>query len=145
VAAPLTALTLTPGGASKKAPLASSTTTASEPVVAGVPADIPHLIAKGVSTSVTTAVAAVAPSDIEIDAQDRQDAIRDALAASRGARAEAVANARETRAQVLVDTREAVANARAQVRLAVRGRDPIDEIIEMKAVGVTPDYVNEMR
>ena len=144
VAAPLTALTLTPGGASK-APLASSTTTASEPVVVAVPADIPHLIAKGVSTSVTTAVAAVAPSDIEIDAQDRQDAIRDALAASRGARAEAVANARETRAQVLVDTREAVANARAQVRLAVRGRDPIDEIIEMKAVGVTPDYVNEMR
>ena len=146
VAAPLTALTLTPGGASKKTLLATSTTTASEPVLAAVPADIPHLIAKGVSTSVTTAVAAVAPVGIEIDPQDREDAIRDALAASKEARAEALANAREARAEAIADARDAAAEARATVReQRSHHHDPIDEIIEMKAVGVTPDYVNAMR
>ena len=146
VAAPLTALTLTPGGASKKTLLAASTTTASEPVLAAVPADIPHLIAKGVSTSVTTAVAAVAPVGIEIDPQDREDAIRDALAASKEARAEALANAREARAEAIADARDAAAEARATVReQRSHHHDPIDEIIEMKAVGVTPEYVNAMR
>jgi beta-lactamase regulating signal transducer with metallopeptidase domain len=66
VAAPLAALTVTP--AVTKAPkLASGKLTASEPLAPYYPAhdeptDLPHIIAKGVSTSVTTAMAAVAPN-----------------------------------------------------------------------------------
>ena len=134
VAAPLTALTLTPAGAGKKAQPAS-TTSASEPTAPAVPTDLPHIIAKGVSTSVSTAVAAVAPSRIEVDAQDRADAT-----------AEARADAKDARADAFAQAREAAAEARATVReQRSRTRDPIDQVIEMKAVGVTPDYVNAMR
>jgi hypothetical protein len=139
VAAPLTALTLAPGGA-RQAAVASKagkagTISASEPIAATVPADLPHIIAKGVSTSVSTAVAAVAPSKIEVDDQDRADAIAEALADAKEARADAIAQAHEATA----DAREAVRERRS------RTRDPIDQVIEMKAVGVTPDYVNAMR
>jgi hypothetical protein len=130
----LAALTLAPGGSTKLASAAPATkvatTSASEPVAA----DIPHIIAKGVSTSVQTAVAAVAPTEAEIDAQDREDAIRDAMNAAREARAEAIANARE-----------AAADARQAVREQALERGHIDQVITMKAVGVTPEYVNELR
>lgn len=140
VAAPLTALTLTPGGAKSAASASKAgAVSASEPVVAAVPADLPRIIAKGVSTSVQTAVAAVAPSQIEIDDEDRADAIAEAMAAAREARADAIADAHEAVAEV----RGTTVNARAVAR--ARHRDPIDEIIEMKAVGVTPEYVNAMR
>src|SRR5262249_46331041 len=65
VAAPLAALTLTPA-APKTVAKAPSRVAASEPVTPyypatpEVPTDLPHIIAKGVSTSVTTAVAAAA-------------------------------------------------------------------------------------
>jgi beta-lactamase regulating signal transducer with metallopeptidase domain len=134
VAAPLTALTLAPAG-TKQAVLASkagkgTTVSASEP--ANVPTDLPHIIAKGVSTSVSTAVAAVAPSQIGIDRKDREEAIADAVQA-----------AREAREDRLDDARDAAAEAREAAR--DRTRDTIDDIIEMKAVGITPDYVNQMR
>jgi bla regulator protein BlaR1 len=135
VAAPLAALTLTPGGAKQAAVAAKaagkeSTIAASEP--AAVPADLPHIIAKGVSTSVSTAVAAVAPSHIVIDRKDRDEAIAEAVQAAREARQDALQEA---------------ADARADARDAARERahDSVDDIIEMKAVGVTPDYVNQMR
>jgi beta-lactamase regulating signal transducer with metallopeptidase domain len=65
VAAPLAALTLTPAGTAKLEKVRSSTVSASEPLSAyypaarDVPADLPHIIAKGVSTSVASAVAAI--------------------------------------------------------------------------------------
>ena len=138
IAAPLAALTLTPGGA-RQAAIASkaagkgTTISASEP--AAVPADLPHIIAKGVSASVSTAVAAVAPSRIEIDPKDRAEAIADAVDAAREAREDALDEAHDAaqRAHEVIRERHS------------RERDPIDEIIEMKTVGVTPDYVNEMR
>ncbi|HEX8841937.1 MAG TPA: M56 family metallopeptidase, partial [Sphingomicrobium sp.] len=134
VAAPLAALTLTPGGAKQAAVAArgagkQSTLAASEPAM--VPADLPHIIAKGVSTSVSTAVAAVAPSHI-VDRKDREEAIAEAVQAAREARQDALQEAADARA----DARDAARE---------RTRDSIDEIIEMKAVGVTPDYVNQMR
>jgi bla regulator protein blaR1 len=75
VAAPLAALNLTP--ATSKAPKTPKTRlAASEPASAyysaarEVPADLPHLIAQGVSTSVATAVAAVAPAASNARAAD---------------------------------------------------------------------------
>src|SRR3954447_1650306 len=60
VAAPLAAVTFTPKA--PKPPKSSSHQLAfSEPVAVQVPTDLPHIIASGVSTSVATAVAAVAP------------------------------------------------------------------------------------
>ena len=131
VAAPLAALTLTPAGTAKKVH-GTSSISASDPVATAVPADLPHIIAKGVSTSVSTAVAAVAPSRVVIDRKDRQEAI-----------AEAVQAARDARQDALADARDAAATAREAAR--ERPEDSIDDIIQMKAVGVTPDYVNEMR
>src|SRR4051794_30747583 len=69
VAAPLAALTLTPSA--PKAPKAArSAVTASEPsspyypAASDEPTDLPHIIASGVSTSVQTAVAAVAADQV---------------------------------------------------------------------------------
>ncbi|MFL6722293.1 MAG: M56 family metallopeptidase [Sphingomonas sp.] len=66
VAAPLAALTVTPGAAKPAKWAASPALPSRAPAVAlavaaDVPADLPHLIAKGVSTSVASAVASVAP------------------------------------------------------------------------------------
>jgi beta-lactamase regulating signal transducer with metallopeptidase domain len=65
VAAPLAALTLTPAGSAKLDKVHASAVSASEPPSAyypstrEAPVDLPHIIAKGVSTSVATAVAAI--------------------------------------------------------------------------------------
>src|SRR4051794_20634559 len=71
VAAPLAALTFT--AKSPKAAAATSGALLNEPALlasaptAEVPTDLPHIIARGVSTSVATAVAAVAPSSVMSD------------------------------------------------------------------------------
>ena len=68
VAAPLAALTLTPAGTAKLTNAASGKVSASAPPSAyypetrEVPVDLPHIIAKGVSTSVASAVAAIGQS-----------------------------------------------------------------------------------
>lgn len=132
VAAPLAALTLTPRGVAKKAPAVSSSS-ASEPIVNAVPTDLPHIIAKGVSTSVSTAMAAVAPAQVEIDRRDREAAIAEAVQAANRARQNAPAQTSDATRRTIEIARE-------------RSRDgTIDRIIEMKAVGVTPEYINEMR
>ena len=75
--------------------------------------------------------------------------------------AEAVANATEARNEALANAREAVAEARAanghvavgadrsvRVEVAPRrhaDRDIVDRIIELKASGVTPEYIQAMR
>jgi hypothetical protein len=140
IAAPLAALTLTP--ASVKAP-----SSASSPKLAGglkaqalepyypqkpeVPMDLPSLIASGVSTAVT----AVAPPKVDDAQQARTAAI-----------AEAVASATKARDVALVQASQAAAHARTVAH--AQGRDIDDEriqrAIEMKTVGVTPDYVNAM-
>jgi bla regulator protein blaR1 len=75
VAAPLSALNLTP--ATSKAPRTPATRLAAGepasayyPAARAVPADLPHIIAQGVSTSVATAVAAVAPAASNAQAAD---------------------------------------------------------------------------
>ena len=82
VAAPLAALTLTP--AAPKTPktpsirfAASEPASAYYPAAREVPVDLPHIIAQGVSTSVATAVAAVAPAAINAQAGDTRIASAD--------------------------------------------------------------------
>lgn len=140
VAAPLAALTLTPGGSAKHSNVArprgkALIVDASKPYYATqeVPADIPHIIAKGVSTSVATVVAAVGP-DASDERQDRADRVADALAEARDARKEAIEEARQ-----------AAEEARTDARAKVTGNDSVDQLIRMKTAGVSADYVNAMR
>lgn len=149
IAAPLAALTLTPGGPRLAKPL-PATIAKSKPVHATyaaapeAPADLPHIIANGVSTSVSTAVAAISQANSdETSAEaeaDRADAERDAAAdradAARDAELDQAAAAREAameRAQALTE------RARDRVR-AYGGKD-----YAMRVVGVTPEYVAAIR
>src|SRR4051812_32402279 len=66
IAAPLAALTLTPAGSTEQikgrsAVASDEPASAYYPGAREVPSDLPHIIAKGVSTSVATAAAAIAP------------------------------------------------------------------------------------
>ncbi len=123
VAAPLAALTLTPGG---KHETTKSTLSASQPSSApNVPTDLPRLIASGVSTAVA-AVAPIKPED------QRAVAI-----------AQAVASATQARDVALAEASRATQRARASIRNS--DDDRIDAVVAMHAAGVTAEYVNEMR
>lgn len=136
VAAPLAALTLTPKQPASRDGIdrAMTTLAATEPGsayypnAADAPADLPNIIADGI----TAAVAAVAPTTAQAEREARVDAITDSVEA-----------AAEARGIALAQAGEAVTRARAAVR-AVEESD-IDRIIEMKAVGVSPEYVAAMR
>ena len=138
IAAPLAALTLKPGGTSAeetKAEIAAARGQAIKPYYspATVPSDLPHIIANGVSTSVATAVAAVTPV-APVKPMTAQEARMAAVA-------QAVAAAGESTRVALAQADHAVARAHA-----VRDGDiDIDSIIQLKAVGVTPEYANAIR
>jgi bla regulator protein BlaR1 len=150
VAAPLAALTLIPGGskqAEKNAKLAAPANNALSaspyyPEKTDVPSDLPHLIADGVTTAVTV----VAPPKPDAR-QARAQAIAEVLASATRTREAALATAAQARAnarEVLVnsaDVRQAARDARADAL----SDSQVDRIIEMKAVGLTPDYVNAIR
>src|SRR4051794_2936219 len=75
IAAPLAALTLTPGGSAKQKEAAARTLAKAGPaatfaVADAVPTDLPHIIAKGVSTSVASAVAAIQPATVAVAGDD---------------------------------------------------------------------------
>jgi bla regulator protein BlaR1 len=136
VAAPLTALTLTPGGSTDRLDAATavkSTTARLANDPAAVPADLPHIIAHGVSTSVATAVAAVQQDRPEVEAADIAEERADAAREAALDRAEAARDAAIDRAQAIAE------RVREQAR-AHGGKD-----YAMKAVGVTPEYVAGIR
>ena len=151
VAAPLAALTVTPGGAAKPAPAATTSRAAAiapyyQP--AEVPSDLPSIIARGVSTAVT----AVQPmSEADEARAERAEAVADAVAAATEARDDALAEAHEAAAEARAASRVQVAvGPKRHVTVEVgpgrnRHGDPIDKIIELKALGVTSDYVQAMR
>ena len=187
VAAPLAALTLTPGGPKLAKPLAADG--ASAPRYYGrtagsadVPADLPHLIASGVSTSVTSAVAAINPSfdeDFEVTAPSGATVTRRngttvsrspggatvttdpngvtvATAANGGTVTVYPPDAHGKRKVVALSPSGATAvsyvdadSSQAKVlgRLADRrgNNSALDRAIEMKAVGLTPEYVASIR
>jgi beta-lactamase regulating signal transducer with metallopeptidase domain len=159
IAAPLAALTLTPGGSAKnrEAAVASAHGLPRSHIdfASEVPSDLPHIIATGVSTSVSTVAAAV--DEAKAARQTRAAAAQQALAEARAAKAqaksevsvqvasEAVADAREAQQDALADAQEALREARKSVRVQVVSNGRIDAIIEMKAAGVDPSYVAALR
>ncbi len=182
VAAPLAALTLTPAGTAKLAHARSSTVAASEPGseyypgTRQAPVDLPHIIASGVSTSVQTAVAAVAPrvaavsagSVATVDADDFKAIAQNGATVTRtnGTMvAKAPSGATVTmyppdssgrRRVVSVASNGATAVTYANAAGVVAGavtvnpgahepKSAVDRAIEMKAVGVTPEYMAAMR
>ena len=149
IAAPLAALTLTPGGAAKQSwtPKASGQVPSagiSKPYYAGndVPADLPHIIASGISASVATAAAAVGQDDANEQRAASKEAVAEALANAREARADALADARDAREEAIAQAKEA-----AQEALRAKGLDDgrVNQVVGMKAAGVSADYVNAMR
>jgi hypothetical protein len=139
IAAPLTALTVAPGGTKAATRAAQARSVKSSDLApyyapAPVPTDLPHIIASGVSSSVAAAVAAATPAQQMTAEQARAEAVANAIAAAGGARDAALAQAGR-----------AAERARAMARGYAPNDREIDSIIEMKAVGVTPDYVSAMR
>ncbi len=98
------------------------------------PADLPHIIASGVSTSVQTAVAAVAPYQVSDQREARSEAAAEALDAARDARQNAIDEARD-----------AAQEARNAIREKMAGSGHVDQIIAMRAAGISPEYVNALR
>jgi len=171
VAAPLAALTLTPAAAPRPAKISTGKLAAGEPpttyypAATEVPADLPSIIAQGVSTSVSTAVAAVTPAatkarpDFQIESPSgaKVESTNGTLV-TRGAdgatvtiypadshgRRKMVAHAADgSTAVTYVDANDVRLEA---VHSARHARDrALDAVIESKAVGVTPEYIGEMR
>ena len=177
VAAPLAALTLTPAGSKEQLKSQGRTLAAAEPGSAyypgarEVPSDLPHIIAKGVSTSVATAAAAITPvsgtaseSDFESVAPSgarvaRKNGVTVATAPSGASVVVYPPNAQGLSRVVATSPSGATAvsytNADAGVALASANgahreerhgqSDALDRAIEMKAVGATPEYVAAIR
>ena len=164
VAAPLAALTLTPGGQSEAVQLAqasgSEATEPTGPYYVGSPprADLASIIADGVTTSVSTAVAAASAGQIAVDGweiyesdaeQAREDARERRLDAAERARdhADRIRDAAERARENAEQAREGIQHAQEGVKHAREAlRDSgIDRIIAIKAMGLSPEYVTAMR
>ena len=130
VAAPLAALTVTPGANNDAKAVKADTKRGARNYLTEVPTDLPSIIAGGVST----AVSAVAPDRVTPVEKARAAAIADAVQSAERAREEAIAQAGV-----------ATARARSAVRAQGLSDDQVDAIIQMKAVGVTPDYARAIR
>ncbi|GAA3888091.1 hypothetical protein GCM10022276_04010 [Sphingomonas limnosediminicola] len=138
IAAPLAALTLTPGGTKKaaesgspKAALAQVDTSKPYYSPSEPPADLAHIIASGVSTSVQTAKAAVAVDSVDDAQQARAEAFAEAARAAREARQDAADNAKD-----------AMKEARNVMRVTLASNGRIDQAMKMRAAGISSDYVN---
>ncbi len=142
IAAPLAALNLTPASASKQQSLSSERAHGSRSVAAyddtasSTPTDLPHIIASGVSTSVRSVAAATA---LKEQADERSDAAADSIQDAR----DALRDAQDQRREAL----DRAAETRMKVHEALKKiptRDQIDQLVELKTLGITPDYVREL-
>ena len=171
VAAPLAALTLTPA-ASKTPKLALAQTTAGKPLAPyypetseapEAPTDLGHIIASGVSTGVNTAVAAAtaiapevarrqmadfraeSPSGATVEAKNGTIVARSPTGAT-STIYPPDAQGRRKIVAVAPNGATSVTYAYDDHRDHSQRRNPeIDRIIEMKAIGVTPEYIGQMR
>lgn len=172
VAAPLAALTFTPAGSGAEVKGRSNILGAGDraslyPSAREVPADLPHIIASGVSTSVATAAAAVAPFTGKTSGPDVTTVVPNSAkavtnkgvtiaSASSGAsvtvypadaygRSRVVAIAPDGRTATAYMSRPEVAGLIAARQAHRDHQSAIDTAIEMKALGVTPDYAASIR
>jgi beta-lactamase regulating signal transducer with metallopeptidase domain len=164
VATPLAALTLAPPAAKARdgsSAKAAAVAPQAEVAAAEVPADLPHIIVRGVSASVATATAAIAqrpvnappaPQDFELKAPGggivkSAHGVVIAQAAS-GASVTTYPPDAQGRQRVVAigpDGRTAIAYADANDPQA-RHRDPsVDTTVEMKILRLTPEYVSMVR
>jgi len=171
VAAPLAAITLTPPTGS--APKASAKAAAAQAIAPNYsasegPTDLPSIIASGVSTSVHTAVAAataVAPAAIKPANPDFHaeapnggtvDSVNGVIVAHSPTGAESIVYLPDAQGRRMVVARgpngaRAVTYVSGGTAVASAGADPrhsnpaIERMIEMKAVGVTPEYLASVR
>jgi beta-lactamase regulating signal transducer with metallopeptidase domain len=167
VAAPLAALTFTPA-TPKTLPTgslslaATSSPTASYPEASSQAADLPHIIARGVSASVSTAVAAAtAITPDVVNHQQRNFRVEspngatveevDGKLVSTGPNGATVtiyppdANGRKKIVAHAPNGATTVTYANADDWADRHHNKAIDRVIEMKAVGVTPEYIGAMR
>ena len=166
VAAPLAALTVTPSA--PKLAKGAARLSASEPVAPyypetrDVPTDLPSIIAKGVSTSVATAVTAattvasgepdyraVAPSGASVESRNGTMIARGADGATvtmypPDAQGRRKMISRAANGATVVSYADA-GDVRQGRHSGRAGDGVIDRIIEMKAVGVTPEYMAAIR
>ena len=166
VAAPLAALTVTP--AAPKVPKAATKFAASEPAAPyypetrEVPTDLPSIIAKGVSTSVSAAVTAATgaasataePDFRAVSSSGSSVESRNGTMVARSPNGATVtmyppdAQGRRKMVSRAPSGATVVSYADADDARSGRSRDRdsvIDRIIEMKAVGVTPEYMAAVR
>jgi len=175
VAAPLAALTMTPAPpkAQKQSKLAASQPPAPYYPAQNDPIDLPHIIAKGVSTSVETAVAAVAPT-VQLASNDKtfsneKDFLAIAPSGASVRRSNGITVSRAPNGATVTVYPPDASGRRKVVAIAQNGaqmvsyadadddvpgmgkkhehepKSALDRAIEMKAVGVTPEYVSAMR
>lgn len=170
IAAPLAALTLTPGGprlASPATPAAAKAHYADYVAAREAPADLPHIIASGVSTSVATAAAAIAPVTpqatapaIEAIAPNgsavmRKNGVTIASAANGASVVVYPPNARGLSRVVATAANGAtaisyadpgeVAGMTAEQAERRAQKNAVDRAVELKAVGATPEYIASIR
>ena len=170
VAAPLAALTLTPAAPPVQPKGKSGSVSASEPasayypVAAEAPTDLGHIIARGVSTSVATATAAIAPvvassadGDMEAVSSTGASVVRkNGVTVSRAPNGATVtvyppdARGLSKIVAIAANGAKAVSYANpAEIPGFTAGRrdrdSSIDKIVAMKATGVTPEYIAAMR
>ena len=172
VAAPLAALTITPPAPKPVVPIAPGKHTAVAPrapyypEAAEVPTDLPHLIAKGVTTSVATATAAIAPTTHPVTPQTVTTTTTDyRVVGPEGATVErrndttvsrspsgasvtvypTDAQGRRRVVAIAPNGATAITYADAGQRRHGSGDSAIEAAIEMKAVGMTGDYAAAMR
>jgi hypothetical protein len=167
VAAPLAALTFTPASPKTLSTGSPSLAAASSPAASyaeasGQAADLPHVIAGGVSASVTTAVAAATAVTPDIVNQQQRNF---RVESPNGATVEEVdgklistgpngamvtiyppdASGRKKIVARAANGATSVTYANADDWADRRHNKAVDRVIEMKAVGVTPEYIGAMR
>ena len=164
VAAPLAALTFTPAGSKSQAALVASASlpgTVDHPVAQAVPADLPHIIASGVSTSVATAAQAIAPvtgkPEFEAVGPDgaKVVAAKGAMVATGPDGSKVTiyppdASGRSRVVAVAANGATAVSYAGAGAYVAAHARhnfddDSIDTAVKLKVLGIDAGYVAAMR
>jgi beta-lactamase regulating signal transducer with metallopeptidase domain len=161
IAAPLAALTLVPNGtlSVRKAAASAGTKSAIAPYYPeAAPADLPSIISEGVSTSVKTAVEAIHPAaklDSDYEAVGANGA---SVSSANGVTVARAANGASTtiyppdangRRRVVMRSPSGavmtVADAGQVPGAEVEKDKLIDKAVQLKAAGVTPDYVAEIR